>query len=208
MGKLRDCERCPRLVAFRREQRLRYPDYCNRPVAAFGAQRPRLLVVGLAPGLHGANASGRPFTGDSSGNLLFETLYACGFASAPESRGIDDGIELYDCRITNAVKCVPPQNRPTASEIDTCAPYLGDEIESLQPGSALLALGTLAHRAVVGALGLRQANYRFAHGSCHALDGDRLLFDSYHPSRYNQNTGRLDADMLAGVFAAIRGRLK
>lgn len=208
MDDLRDCERCSRLVAFRHEQRVRHPDYCNAPVASFGAPRPRLLIVGLAPGLHGANASGRPFTGDSSGNLLFEVLHACGFSSAAQSRAIDDGMELHDCRITNAVKCVPPQNRPERSEIRTCARYLGSEIDSLRPGSVLLALGNLAHRAVIGAVGLRQADYRFAHGACHALDGAPVLFDSYHPSRYNQNTGRIDAAMLARVFTAIREKLQ
>lgn len=208
MGNLHACQQCPRLVAFRQAQQIRFPDYHNRPVASFGARCPKLLVVGLAPGLHGANASGRPFTGDSSGRLLFEALHASGFSSAAESRGFDDGIELHQCRITNAVKCVPPRNRPTAGEINACGHYLRQEIDSLATGSILLALGTLAHRAVISACDLRQADFRFAHGACHALDANRTLFDSYHPSRYNQNTGRLDGAMLARVFAAIRKTLK
>ena len=207
MNDLFGCRRCPRLVDFRRAQQASYPAYHNRPVAAFGARRPGLLVVGLAPGLHGANATGRPFTGDSSGQLLFEVLHRFGFASAAVSRAAGDGVELYDCRITNAVKCLPPHNRPLAAEIESCRPYLRAEIDSLPRSSVLLALGGLAHRAIIGALALRQADHRFAHGASFALDGGRMLFDSYHPSRYNQNTGRLDADMLARVFTAIRGVL-
>ena len=204
MSDLHGCRLCPRLVAFRREQQASYPDYHNRPVAGFGAPRAKLLIVGLAPGLHGANATGRPFTGDSSGNLLFETLYRFEFSSAGESRSIDDDIELYDCRITNAVKCVPPKNRPLASELAHCRRYLRNEIDASPGTSVLLALGRLAHRAIIDALGLRQADYGFAHGARFALDSGRTLIDSYHPSRYNQNTGRLDSEMLARVFAEIR----
>ena len=208
MSDLHGCRLCPRLVAFRREQQANHPGYHNRPVASFGPRRAKLLVVGLAPGLHGANATGRPFTGDSSGNLLFETLHQFEFSSAGESRSANDGIELRDCRITNAVKCVPPKNRPLAAEIANCRRYLRSEIDNLAGAPVLLALGGLAHRAIVDALGLRQAEYRFAHGARFALGGGRTLIDSYHPSRYNQNTGRLNGEMLARVFADIRTALQ
>lgn len=199
----RGCRQCPRLVAFRKEQQVRYPGYHNQPVRSFGPDRARLLIVGLAPGLHGANATGRPFTGDSSGSLLFEVLHRFGLANLDRSVGSDDGLRLRDCRITNAVKCLPPENRPLSREINTCNRYLRDEISALPVGSVLLALGTVAHRAILIAMDLQQSMYRFRHAAEFTLPGGFKLFDSYHPSRYNQNTGRLTVTMLAGVFERI-----
>lgn len=206
-GNPRGCERCSRLVEFRRHQQSRYPGYFNQPVPAFGADGARLLIVGLAPGLHGANASGRPFTGDASGRLLFETLHRFGFASSGQSRDTGDALRLRACRITNAVKCVPPQNRPLAGEIETCNRYLCAEIGALPAGAVLLALGSVAHRAILQALELRPREYRFGHAAEFALPNGMQLVDSYHPSRYNQNTGRLTAAMLAGVIERIEAML-
>lgn len=204
MSDLQYCKRCPRLAAYRIEQKRKYPDYHCLPVAGFGSPDARLLIVGLAPGLHGANATGRPFTGDTSGDLLFATLYRYGFASSPVSRTTRDGMQLSDCRITNAVKCVPPQNRPRGVEIDRCRHFLQEEVSALAPGSVVLALGTLAHRALLKALGLTQAHYRFARDAEHELPGGRKLIDSIHPSRYNQNTRRISAQSLAATFDRIR----
>ena len=203
MSDLQRCQLCPRLSHFRSEQKLRYPDYHCLPVADFGADNPRLLIVGLAPGLHGANATGRPFTGDASGQVLFQTLHRFGFASVSRSRSQGDGMRLYQCRITNAVKCVPPQNRPSGEEVRNCNPYLRDEIFRLQAGSIVLALGAIAHRAVLQALGLRQSEMRFRHGAEHRLSGKLQLIDSYHCSRYNFNTGRLNGIMFDQVFERI-----
>ena len=208
MSDPRGCQLCPRLVAFRQQQQARHPGYHNRPVPSFGANPARLLIVGLAPGLHGANASGRPFTGDSSGSLLFEALHRFGHASHHRSCASDDGLRLYSCRITNAVKCVPPGNRPLASEVNTCNRYLRAEIAALPRGSILLALGTVAHRAIVRTMDLQQSQYRFRHAAEFVLPNDMKLFDSYHPSRYNQNTGRLTGAMLAGVFERIEAVLR
>ncbi|MES1925213.1 uracil-DNA glycosylase superfamily protein [Salinisphaera sp. T31B1] len=174
------------------------PNYHAAPVQAFGPADGRLLVVGLAPGMHGANATGRPFTGDRSGQLLFETLYRQGLCSAPVSVGPGDGLQLHDCRITNAVKCLPPGNRPVAAEINACNAFLRAEIE---PATVVLALGGLAHNAVVRALGLRRADHRFGHDIVHRLPAGQTLIDSYHCSRYNINTGRLTPAMLNRVFA-------
>lgn len=199
----RGCRLCPRLVAFRQRQQARHPGYHNRPVPPFGAATARLLIVGLAPGLHGANATGRPFTGDSSGNLLFEVLHRFGHASRKVSLAASDGLRLRSCRITNAVKCVPPENRPLAREVDTCNRYLRSELGAMPVGSVLLALGTIAHRAVIKAMDLGQSAYRFGHAAEFDLPNGMILFDCYHPSRYNQNTGRLTPVMLAGVFERI-----
>ncbi|MEO1204011.1 MAG: uracil-DNA glycosylase [Pseudomonadota bacterium] len=178
----------------------------GRPVPPFGAANARLLVVGLAPGMHGANATGRPFTGDHAGILLYETLHKHGFASRSESVSADDGLELIDCRITNAVKCLPPDNKPVGVEINTCNPYLANELKTLGEGSVVIALGGIAHRAVIKAVGGRQADYKFAHAACHTLD-DFTLLDSYHCSRYNTNTGRLTGEMFDAVFAKARALL-
>ena len=200
----RDCSLCPRLAAHRRELRARYPDYYNAPVDAFGDVAPRVLIVGLAPGLHGANASGRPFTGDFAGILLYRSLYEAGFASAPESRAADDGLVLEGVRITNAVKCLPPANKPTTREADTCRRFLDSEIEGLPGTSVILALGAIAHRAVVRSVGARQSAHRFGHGAVHNLPGGRRLVDSYHCSRYNTQTGRLTPEMFKAALATAR----
>jgi uracil-DNA glycosylase family 4 len=185
---------------------LKYPTYACRPVAAFGADEARLLIVGLAPGMHGANRSGRPFTGDYAGILLYATLHRFGFASHAGSADPDDGLTLLDCRITNAVKCLPPENKPLPIEVRTCNPYLRREIEAVQP-RVVLALGLVAHRAVLMALGLRQEAYRFAHAAEHAVSDDLTLVDSYHCSRYNTQTRRLTPEMFESVVAGVRARL-
>ncbi len=196
-----DCRRCPRLAGFLAELRDQHPDYWNKPVPAFGDSKAKLLIVGLAPGRHGANASGRPFTGDFAGILLYRTLHALGLASAAESVHRDDDLELLGCRITNAVKCLPPQNKPTTSEVNTCNGFLAAELQALPTGAVVLALGTIAHRAVLRAFALKQAEFRFAHGACHRLDDDRWLVDSYHCSRYNTQTRRLTPEMFSSVLA-------
>ncbi len=199
----RDCRACERLAAFLDAVSEKHPDYYCRPVPPFGDADARLLVVGLAPGMHGANATGRPFTGDHAGILLYETLHRHGFASRSVSVSADDGLELVDCRITNAVKCLPPDNKPVGAEINTCNPYLAAELGTLAKGSVVLALGGIAHRAVIKAVGARQASHSFAHAAAHALD-DFTLLDSYHCSRYNTNTGRLTAEMFDAVFAKAK----
>lgn len=194
------CRRCPRLVAFREEGRERYPAYHCAPVAPFGDPHPRLLVVGLAPGFHGANATGRPFTGDFAGVLLYETLHACGWSSGPRSRSAGDDLVLLGARITNAVKCVPPENRPTTAEIATCNGFLRSELASLADGAIVLALGAIAHGAVLRALDLKASQFRFAHGAEHRLPDGRVLVDSYHCSRYNTSTRRLTPPMFRQVL--------
>jgi len=189
------CRRCPRLAAFLEQGRARHPGYHCAPVAPFGDPAPRLLVVGLAPGFHGANATGRPFTGDHAGLLLYETLYACGWASASVSRAADDGLVLRGARITNAVKCVPPGNRPTPAEIATCNDFLAAELAALPAETVVLALGAIAHGAVLRALGAKASRFRFGHAAEHVLPGGRVLVDSYHCSRYNTSTRRLTAEM-------------
>jgi uracil-DNA glycosylase family 4 len=201
-----NCRRCPRLAAFLDEGRAQHPGYHCAPVAPFGDVQPRLLVVGLAPGFHGANASGRPFTGDYAGVLLYETLHAFGWASAPVSTARDDGLVLMGARITNAVKCVPPANKPTPAEIATCNEFLRVELGGLQGDAVVLALGAIAHGAVLRATGLRLAAYRFAHGAEHVLPDGRHLFDSYHCSRYNTNTRRLTTEMFREVFGRATDR--
>lgn len=195
------CARCPRLVALRERVRDEFPAYHAAPVRSFGPATARLLVVGLAPALHGANASGRPFTGDQSGALIYRALFDYGFASRPEAAGAGDGLELDDCRITNVVKCLPPQNKPVAAEVNACNPFLASELVAPR---VLLALGGVAHKAVVRALGARQRDFVFGHGVEHALGGGRMLIDSYHCSRYNVNTKRLTEAMFAKVFARAR----
>ena len=202
----RDCRACPRLAGFLDEVNARYPEYYCRPVPPFGDASARLLIVGLAPGMHGANRTGRPFTGDHAGILLYETLYKYGFGSAPESVSADDGLALLDCRITNAVKCLSSVNDPVAAEIYTCNRYLANELDTIQPGSVVLALGGIAHRAIVKARGLRQADYKFAHAAEHDLGAFSML-DSYHCSRYNTNTGRLTPAMFDAVFERARKML-
>lgn len=203
-----DCRRCPRLARNLDRVRAECPDYHARPVAPFGAARPRVLIVGLAPGMHGANRTGRPFTGDFAGILLYDTLHRCGFANRPESLHAADGLRLLDCRITNAVKCLPPANRPLPDEVRRCNGYLGAEIESLQDGAAILALGRIAHDAVLMALELKRSAHRFGHGARHALPRRMTLYDSYHCSRYNTQTRRLTPRMFRKVVDAIRADLR
>jgi uracil-DNA glycosylase family 4 len=193
------CRRCPRLAAFLEEGAARHPGYHCAPVAPFGDERPRLLVVGLAPGFHGANATGRPFTGDYAGVLLYETLHRFGWASRAVSTSRDDGLQLTGARITNAVKCVPPGNKPMPAEIATCNAFLGAELAGLPRGTVVLALGAIAHGAVLRALGVRQSSFRFGHGAEHVLPDHRVLVDSYHCSRYNTNTRRLTVEMFRDV---------
>jgi len=202
-----NCRLCPRLAGFLGEVREKHPAYHAKPVPSFGESRPRLLVVGLAPGLHGANRSGRPFTGDHAGILLYTTLHRHGFASRPESVSADDGLRLIGCRITNAVRCVPPANKPESAEVRRCNGYLAAELGELPPGAAILALGSVAHGAVLRALGLRARDHAFAHGAVHGLGEGGALFDSYHCSRYNTQTRRLTPQMFEAVFAAIATHL-
>ncbi len=198
------CRRCPRLAAFLDQVRRDHPDYHAAPVPPFGDRDPRLLIVGLAPGLHGANRTGRPFTGDHAGILLYQALFEAGFGSRPESRSATDRLRLRGCRITNAVKCVPPGNRPTTAEIRCCNRFLARELEALGPGRVVLALGRIAHDAVLRALGLRLSAHPFAHGAEHDLPGALRLIDSYHCSRYNTHTGRLTEAMFQQVMARAR----
>ena len=202
----RDCRACPRLAAFLDDVNGRYPDYHCRPVPPFGAPDARFLIVGLAPGMHGANRTGRPFTGDHAGILLYQMLHKYGFGTQDMSRSADDALELVDARITNAVKCLPPDNKPVGAEISTCNRFLAAELETLPQDAVVLALGGIAHRAVVKARGLRQADYKFGHAALHDLGAFRLL-DSYHCSRYNTNTGRLTPAMFDAVFAEARNLL-
>ena len=203
----RDCPICPRLAAFRAVNRAAQPGWFNAPVPAFGSLEARLLLVGLAPGLKGANRTGRPFTGDYAGDLLYPTLIKFGFARGRYGQRIDDGLELIGCRISNAVRCVPPENKPTPAEINACRSFLAAELAAMPDLAAVLALGTVAHGSVLAALRQRRAAFPFAHGAQHRLGTGLLLADSYHCSRYNTNTGRLTTDMFEAVFAAIREAL-
>lgn len=202
---LPECQLCPRLVAFREDIRVEHDDWHNAPVTNFSGTDARLLIVGLAPGLRGANRTGRPFTGDFAGDLLYETLLACGLAEGTYAQHADDGLRLVGCAITNAVRCVPPQNKPTPAEITTCRSFLDATIKSLPNLLAIVALGRIAHESIVRALGRKLADLPFAHGREHVLaetGGFRLtLIDSYHCSRYNTNTGVLTAAMFHEVFA-------
>lgn len=202
------CTTCTRLANFLSELRIQYPVYHNQPVAPFGELTPRLFIVGLAPGLHGANATGRPFTGDQAGTLLYQTLHKFGFATHAESLSADDSLKLIDCRITNAVKCLPPQNRPLGNEVNRCNPYLKTELDMLPQKAIILVLGGVAHNAVLKALGLRLSDYKFAHHALHELPQGNYLLDTYHCSRYNVNTKRLTPAMFEAVFATARDLLE
>jgi uracil-DNA glycosylase family 4 len=201
------CVVCPRLASHLAKVRDMYPTYYARPVPPFGDPKARLIVIGLAPGMHGANRSGRPFTGDHAGILLYETLYKHGFADKPESKHARDGLKLKNCRITNAVKCLPPANKPLPAEIATCNLYLATELTKLTPGSVLLALGTVAHEAALKAFKLKKKDYKFAHGAQHKLPNGLHLLDSYHCSRYNTQTKRLTAEMFDKVVLKAKGLL-
>jgi uracil-DNA glycosylase family 4 len=207
----RNCPLCPRLVAFREEARAREPGWHNAPVPSFGPNRARLLIVGLAPGLRGANRTGRPFTGDWAGDLLYETLLEYGFARGTYDERPDDGLELVDCMVTNAVRCVPPENKPTTNEIKTCRSFLEAQVEALPELRIIVALGRIAHDSVARTLGQTPARLPFRHGGEIALPearpGGLLLFSSYHCSRYNTNTGVLTPEMFKAVFARVRTAL-
>lgn len=201
-----DCPVCPRLVQYRDENRSRFPDYFNGPVSAFSAPADtvRLLIVGLAPGVKGANRTGRPFTGDGAGDMLYPTLVRHGWALGNYGREADDGLELVATRITNAVRCVPPQNRPVGAEINACTRFLTAEIRALPRLRHVVALGGIAHGAVLRALGLKKSAFPFVHGAGHGVAEGLQLTDSYHCSRYNTNTGRLTGEMFDAVFAGLK----
>ncbi len=201
-----DCALCPRLAAFRQDWRTREPGWFNAPVPSFGPIEARLLIVGLAPGLRGANRTGRPFTGDYAGHLLYATLKEFGFARGDYRERVDDGLQLIDTRITNGVRCVPPDNKPLPIEINTCREFLTGAIAEMAQLEVIVALGRIAHDTVVAALGRRRAATRFAHAATHRIDA-LTLFDSYHCSRYNTNTGVLTADMFRALFAQVRKSL-
>jgi uracil-DNA glycosylase family 4 len=199
----RDCALCPRLEAFRLEWRRREPAWFNAPVPSFGPETARLLIVGLAPGLQGANRTGRPFTGDHAGLLLYDTLSRFGFARGSYGARTDDGLELVDARITNAVRCVPPENKPIGAEVTTCRDFLKGTIAEMPKLRAIVTLGRIAHDTAAAALAVRRSEVPFAHGASHAI-GRVRLFDSYHCSRYNTNTGVLTTEMFHNVFAQVR----
>ena len=203
----RDCPLCPRLAEFRHRQRHAHDDWHNAPVPAFGDLDARLLIVGLAPGLKGANRTGRPFTGDFAGDLLYATLVKFGFAHGSYGARADDGLALVDCRITNSVRCVPPENKPEPAEIAACRPLLVAEISAMTRLRVILALGAIAHGTVLGALNQRKSAFPFKHGALHPLSAGMLLADSYHCSRYNTNTGVLTVEMFETMFHAIKTRL-
>jgi uracil-DNA glycosylase len=194
------CRRCPRLASFLDSVRAEHPSYYCLPVAPFGDPQAALLIVGLAPGKHGANRTGRPFTGDHAGILLYETLFKYGFASAAVSRSVDDGLQLLNARITNAVKCLPPENKPLPVEMKTCNQYLAAELALSSSARVILALGSIAHQSTLRALGLALPKYKFAHAAEHELGGGRMLIDSYHCSRYNTQTRRLTTPMFEAVL--------
>jgi uracil-DNA glycosylase family 4 len=202
----RDCPLCPRLVAFREANRAREPSWHNAPVPPFGDVKARLLIVGLAPGMQGANRTGRPFTGDYAGDLLYATLIEYGFARGTYQARPDDGLKLVDCRIANAVHCVPPQNKPLPVEINTCRQFLVANLETMPNLRAIVALGRIAHDSVLKPLKLRASQAPFGHGAVHQAGAFRL-YDSYHCSRYNTNTGVLTPDMFRSVFAKVRAAL-
>ncbi len=202
-----DCILCPRLAEFLKQNRTQFPEWFNAPVPSFGGPSARLLIVGLAPGLRGANRTGRPFTGDYAGVLLYETLIAFGFARGSYGESPGDGLELVDCRITNAVRCVPPQNKPLPAEISTCTRFLSATIAEMPNLSAVLVLGRIAFEATLRASSLKPSQYSFSHGCTFDLGKSTKLFGSYHCSRYNTNTGRLTPVMFHRVFEQVTAHL-
>jgi len=204
----RDCPLCPRLVAFRQACRAEHPDWWNAPVMAFGDPAARIVIVGLAPGKHGANRTGRPFTGDYAGELLFATLGKFGLSRGAYAARADDGLALVDCAILNAAKCLPPQNKPLPGEVQTCGRYLAAGLAALPNARIVIALGQIAHQSAVRALGGQLSKARFAHLAEHPMPGGRTLLDSYHCSRYNTNTGRLTEKMFVNVFNEVAKYLK
>ena len=203
-----NCNKCDRLNDFLSISKKKYPDYFCKPVPSFGDKNIKLLIVGLAPGLHGANKTGRPFTGDHAGIILYETLFKHGLSNKPYSKENRDGLKLHNCRITNAVKCLPPLNKPTTLEIKNCNKFLKCEIELLKPKTILLALGTIAHNAILSALTLTKKNFSFSHAARYELPNDLILYDSYHCSRYNTQTKRLTTEMFNDVFLSIKKEME
>ncbi len=204
----RDCSLCPRLTAFRDNNRQAFPDKFNAPVPSFGPLDAEFLVVGLAPGLKGANFTGRPFTGDYAGDLLYATLLKFDFAKGPYKSHADDGLELVNCRITNAVRCVPPENKPTGDEEKQCRPFLKNELNAMPRLKLILSLGKISHDAVIRTYGEKLSSYKFGHNSVHTLPNGPVLIDSYHCSRYNVNTKRLTENMFHDVFETVSSRLQ
>ena len=198
------CKICPRLVKYRNENIASYPDWHNAPVKSLGSIDSELLVLGLAPGVKGANRTGRPFTGDHAGLLLYTTLSSFGFAAGKFEGEPDDTLRLNNCRIANAVRCVPPKNKPLGIEIKNCIPFLTHEISSMKRLKVIMALGTIAHNAALDAIRLKRSNWRFGHNKCHFLMDNLVMIDSYHCSRYNTNTGRLTEEMFKEVFSRIK----
>lgn len=203
----KNCNLCPRLAAFREKNREKFPDRFNAPVPSFGSEDSEMLIVGLAPGLKGANFSGRPFTGDYAGDLLYQTLIKFGFASGEYKAHPDDGLTLNNCRIVNSVKCVPPENKPTTQEIKTCARFFVSELQAMTSLKVILALGKIAHDSVLRAYGLKLSSVKFGHAASHVLPGGITLFDSYHCSRYNTQTGRLTTPMFENVVSQCKALL-
>lgn len=204
----RECALCPRLVAFREENKSIYPEFFNGAVESFGPIEAPFLIIGLAPGLKGANKTGRPFTGDFSGELLFKSLHKMGWTNDNNQNHADDGFELTNCRVTNAVCCVPPQNKPTASEVNNCRPFLLARLELMKNLKVLMALGRIAHDTTLRTFGLRLADYKFGHGNVHQLPNGLILVDSYHVSRYNVNTGVLTEAMFMAALKTVEQQLK
>ncbi len=200
----RDCPLCPRLVAYRHACQAEFPNWWNAPVQAFGDPQAWLAIIGLAPGKHGANRTGRPFTGDASGPLLYETLAKFGLTDGTYAAKIDDDLSLKGAMIVNAVKCLPPENKPTPEEVRTCRPFLERQLAALPNVRVVVALGAIAHQSAVKVLGGRLPKATFGHLNEHRMPGGRMLIDSYHCSRYNQNTGRLTPEMFEAVFARAR----
>ena len=203
-----NCKRCPRLAKHLKRVNLDYPAYHSKPVPSFGVKQPKLLIVGLAPGLHGANATGRPFTGDHAGIILYEMLYKHGFSNKISSVSLNDGLKLAHCRITNAVRCLPPENKPISGEVNKCNRYLEEELENVSGEGIILCLGHIAHKSSIKALSLKQSDYPFKHGKFYKLNTGRVIVDSYHCSRYNTNTKRLTEDMFSKIFQRIKKQLK
>ncbi len=199
-----NCRECDRLAGFLDEVAINFPEYYAKPVPPFGDPSAQLLIVGLAPGLHGANATGRPFTGDYAGLLLYETLHKFGFSNFSKSESITDGLLLKNCRITNAVKCLPPQNKPNGSEVKNCQTFLKEEIAQLSGKGVIIALGTIAHKSIISTLALKQKDFPFQHGAEHLLPNKKFLLDSYHCSRYNTQTKRLTKKMFYSIFEKAR----
>lgn len=202
-----NCQLCPRLAAFRAQNRQKFPDKFNAPVPSFGDLKAQLLIVGLAPGLKGANFSGRPFTGDFAGELLYGTLLKYGFASGEFKARPDDGLQLINCRITNAVRCVPPENKPIGSEINTCRQFLDSQIQCMPNLKIICSLGLVSHNTVLKSCGERLSSHKFAHAAEHVLSNGITLIDSYHCSKYNTSTKRLTETMFHDVFALIKSKL-